>query len=197
MATELKSERGMTLVELLVGTAVTIGVLGVTTSILTQSGRMFTQQRTEMESRNSAGAAVDTMVRLIRQSSCESDTAVSCASIDPDPDNNNTFDSVRVRGDWNPRDGVIDDPYEDVLFVVADNILWKREPGDASLVEFGDGVEAIRFSYTDQNGLPMTVAQAKARAHLIGGANITVVSRAPQGLGSITSTSAVSIRRKK
>ena len=197
MATELKSERGMTMVELLVGTAVTIGVLGVTTSVLTQSSRMFTQQRTSMESRNSAGAAVDTMVRLIRQSSCLSDTDVSCASVNPDPDNNNTFDSVRVQGDWNPRDGVLDDPYEDVLFVVANGILWKREPNDPVLVEFGDGVQALRFAYTDQNGAPMTVAQAKARAHLIGGANITVVSTAPQGLGTITSTSAVSIRRKK
>ena len=36
--------------------------------------------------------------------------------------------SVRVQADWNPRDGVLDDPYENVLFVVAGNTLWKREP---------------------------------------------------------------------
>lgn len=197
MATELKSETGMTMVELLVGAAVTICVLGVSTTVLVQSSQMFTQQRSAMDSRNNAGAAMDTIVRLMRQSSCESDTDVNCNSIDPDPDNNGVFDSVRIRGDWNPRDKALDDPYEDVIFRVANNTLFKMEPTDASLVEFGDGVEAIRFTYTDQNGEPMTVAQAKARAHLIGGANITLVSTPPQGLVSITSTSAVSIRRKK
>ena len=60
-----------------------------------------------------------------------------------------------------------------------------------------DGVEAIRFTYTDQNGAPMTVAQAKARPDLIAGVNLTLVSTPPQGLVSVTSTSAVSIRRKK
>ena len=197
MATQLKSETGMTMVELLVGAAVTICVLGVSTTVLVQSSQMFTQQRSAMDSRNNAGAAMDTIVRLMRQSSCESDTDVNCNSIDPDPDNNGVFDSVRIRGDWNPRDKALDDPYEDVIFRVANNTLFKMEPTDASLVEFGDGVEAIRFTYTDQNGAPMTVAQAKARAHLIGGANITLVSTPPQGLVSITSTSAVSIRRKK
>ena len=197
MATELKSETGMTMVELLVGAAVTICVLGVSTTVLVQSSQMFTQQRSAMDSRNNAGAAMDTIVRLMRQSSCESDTDVNCNSIDPDPDNNGVFDSVRIRGDWNPRDKALDDDYEDVIFLVANNTLFKREPTDAALVEFGDGVEAIRFTYTDQNGAPMTVAQAKARAHLIGGANITLVSTPPQGLVSITSTSAVSIRRKK
>lgn len=197
MATELTSERGMTMVELLVGTAVTICVLGMTTSVLTRSSRMFTQQNAAMESRNSTGAAIDTLVRLMRQTSCISDTAVYCNSLNPDPDNNNVFDSVRVQGDWNPRDGALDDPYEDVIFVVADNVLFKREPTDASLVAFGDGVNAIRFTYTDQNGLPMTVATAKARPDLIAGANITVVSTPPRGLVSMTSTSAISIRRKK
>lgn len=197
MATELKSERGMTMVELLVGTAVTISVLGITTSVLTQSSKMFTQQRTAMESRNSAGAAMDSLVRLLRQSSCLSDTTVYCNSIFPDEDSNNILDTVRVQGDWNPRDGALDDPYEDVYFVVLNGILFKREPTDVALVEFGDGIEALRFTYTDQNGGPMTVAQAEARPDLISGANITVVTTPSQGLPSVTSTTAVSIRRKK
>ena len=197
MATELKSEAGMTRVELLVGAAVTICVLGVSTTVLVQSSQMFTQQRSAMDSRNNAGAAMDTLVRLLRQTSCVSDTTVYCNSINPDPDNNGIFDTVRVQGDWNPRDGVLDDPYEDVIFRVVNNTLFKMEPTDASLVEFGDGVEAIRFTYTDQNGAPMTVAQAKARPDLIAGVNLTLVSTPPQGLVSVTSTSAVSIRRKK
>ena len=98
----------------------------------------------------------------------------------PDPDGNGVFDSVRVRADWNPRDGDFDDPYEDVLFVVANGMLWKREPTDAALVSFGDSVQSLRFTYTNQNGGPL--ANPVARPDLIGGVTITIVTTAGQGL---------------
>ena len=79
-----------------------------------------------------------------------------CPSIDPDPDDNDVFDSVRVQADWNPRDGDLNDAYEDVLFVVANGMLWKREPADAGLVSFGDRVQSLTFTYTNQNGVPLT-----------------------------------------
>jgi type II secretory pathway pseudopilin PulG len=198
MATAVTSERGMTMVELLVGSAVMITVLSVTTAILTQSSRMFTQQRTAMDTRNSAGASIDMLVRLMRQSSCISDKDVYCQSIFPDPDNNDVLDTVRVRGDWNPRDGDYGDDYEDVIFRVVNNTLMKMEPSDQGvLVEFGDGVQSIRFAYTNQNGVAMTVANAKARPDLITGVTMTVVSIPPQGLVPVTSASTISLRRKK
>jgi type II secretory pathway pseudopilin PulG len=187
----------MTMVELLVGSAVMIMVLGVTTGVLTQSSRVFTQQRSAMDTRNSAGASIDMLVRLMRQSSCLSDKDVYCQSIIPDPDNNNVFDTVQVFGDWNPRDGAFDDPYENVIFRVANNTLFKMEPTDPGLVEFGDGVQSIRFAYTNQNGVAMTVANAKARPDLITGVTMTVVTIPPQGLVPVTSSSTISLRRKK
>ena len=86
------------------------------------------QQRAALDGRNSAAASVDLLARLLRQSSCVSATNVYCQAIFPDPDDNGVFDSVRVQADWNPRDGDLNDPYEDVLFVVANSTLWKREP---------------------------------------------------------------------
>lgn len=194
-AAALTSERGFTMVELLVSSAVMVIVLGVSTTVLTQSSRMFTQQRTAMDGRNSAGASVDMLARLLRQSSCISDTDVYCQSIFPDPDGNGVFDSVRVRGDWNPRDGAFDDPYEDVLFVVANNTLFKREPTDQALVAFGDGVQSIRFVYTNQNGGPL--ANPVARPDLIGGVTMSVVTTPPQGLVPVTSATSISVRRIK
>lgn len=191
----LSSERGMTMVELLVSSAVMIIVLGLTTSVLTKSSTMFAQQRASLDGRNSAAASVDLLGRLLRQSSCISATAVYCQSITPDPDNNGIFDSVRVQADWNPRDGVLDDPYEDVLFVVANGILWKREPTDAAPVAFGDRVQSLRFVYTNQNGGPM--ANAVSRPDLIGGVTITIVTTAGAGLPAVTSTSSISLRRIK
>lgn len=201
----MTSERGFTMVELLVSSAVMVIVLGVSTTVLMQSSRMFTQQQLSMNNRNSAGASIDMLARLLRQSSCplSQDTNVYCQSIVPDPDGNGIFDSVRVRGDWNPRDNDFNDPYEDVLFTVAMAntpagpvwTLFKREPTDAQLVAFGEGVQSIRFTYTNQNGAPL--ANAVARPDLIGGVTMTVVTTPPQGLVPVTSSTAISVRRIK
>jgi prepilin-type N-terminal cleavage/methylation domain-containing protein len=191
----LSSERGMTMVELLVSSAVMLVVLSVSTTVMTKSSTMFSQQRAALGGRNSAAASVDLLTRLLRQSSCVSATAVYCQSIFPDPDGNTVFDSVRVRADWNPRDGDLNDAYEDVLFVVANGTLWKREPSDAALVSFGDQVESLRFTYTNQNGAAL--ANPVARPDLIGGVNVTIVTTAGRGLPSVTSTSAISLRRIK
>ena len=190
------SERGFTMVELLVSSAVMILVLGITTGVLTRSSTMFTQQRVSMDARNSSAAGIDLMTRLLRQSSC-TNTAVYCQSITPDPDGNGVFDSVRIRADWNPRDGVLDDPYEDVLFVVdtVNNRLMKREPSDAALVPFGDGVQTIGFTYLNQNGGPL--ANPVAVPHLIGGVVVTITTPPSNGLPAVTSSSTISVRRIK
>ena len=191
----VRSERGFTMVELLVTSAVMVIVLTVTTGVLVKSSTMFTQQRASMDGRNSSAASIDMLARLLRQSSCISDTDVYCQAIWPDWDNNGVFDSVRVRSDWNPRDGDYGDPYEDVIFTVANGTLFKREPADAGLVAFGDGVQSIRFTYTNQNGGPL--ANPIARPDLIGGVTITVVTTPAQGLPPVTSSSTISVRRIK
>jgi len=195
VAMSVSSERGMSMIELLVTSAVMIIVLGVSTTVLTRSSTMFTQQRAALDGRNSAAASVDLLARLLRQSSCVSATNVYCQSIFPDPDVNGVFDSVRVQADWNPRDGVLDDPYEDVLFVVDGGTLWKREPADAAPVPFGDRVESLRFVYTNQNG--GALANPVGRPDLIGGVGITIVTTSGRGLPSVSSSSSVSIRRIK
>lgn len=195
MAMTPSSERGLTMVELLVSTAVMVTVLLLTTSVMVSSSRMFGQQRAALDARDSSGAAMDLITRLLRQSSCISDTDVYCQAIFPDPDNNGVFDSVRIRGDWNPRDGAYDDPYEDVLFVVANGSLWKREPTDTALVSFGTRVQSIRFVYTNQNG--GVLANPVGRADLIGGVTVTITSTQDTGMPVVTNTGAVSVRRIK
>jgi prepilin-type N-terminal cleavage/methylation domain-containing protein len=193
----LSSERGFTMAELLVSSAVMVIVLGVSTGVLVQSSSVFVRQQVAMNGRSSAAASVDLITRLLRQSSCISSTDVYCQAILPDPDGNGVFDSVLIRSDWNPRDGDLDDPYENVLFVVdpLSRQLLKREPADTGLVPFGDGVLQMRFTYTNQNGGPL--ANPVARPDLIGGVTITVVTEAGRGLPPVTSSSTVSVRRIK
>lgn len=199
--TTVRSEQGFTLAELLVTSMVMVIVLGLTTGVLMQASTMFTQQRIALESRNNGAASLDMLSRLLRQSACVSATDVYCNSVTPDPDGNGVFDSVRVQADWNPRNAVLTDPYENVLFLVAPDVatgrsvLWKREPGDATLVAFGDGVLSLRFTYTNQNGGPLP--NVVARPDLIGGVTMTVLTEAARGLPPITTTTAISLRRVK
>ena len=55
--------------------------------------------------------------------------------------------------------------------------------------------QSLRFTYTNQNGGPL--ANPVGRPDLIGGVNVTIVTTAGRGLPSVTSTSAISLRRIK
>ena len=183
------------MVELLVSSAVMVVVLSVSTTVLTKSSTIFTQQRGALNGRNSAAASIDLLSRLLRQSSCISATNVYCQSIFPDPDNNGVFDSVRVRADWNPRDGALNDPYENVLFVVANGTLWKREPADAALVVVRRqrAVAALHLHQPERRraGQPCRASRPDRRCH---GHHR---HHRRSGLPAVTSASTVSVRRIK
>lgn len=198
MAMTPSSERGLTMVELLVSSAVMMTVLMVTTSVMVSSSTMFGQQGAAMNARETTGAGMDLMTRLIRQSSCPAASSVWawCYSINPDPLNTNTFNRIQVQGDWNPRDGDTFDSYENVAFYVVDGTLFKQEPNEAA-VPLGTGVQSIAFTYADQNGVAMTGAAAKARSNLIGSVTVTIVSDPGGGMPLVTNRSTISLRRIK
>jgi hypothetical protein len=62
-------------------------------------------------------------------------------------------------------------------------------------VSFGDRVQSLRFTYTNQNG--GALANPVARPDLIGGVTVTIVTTAGQGLPAVTSSGSVSVRRIK
>ena len=55
-------------------------------------------------------------------------------TLQTDPDGNGALDSIGIISDWNPHDGVPDDPYENIRFTVAGNTLFKQEPTDLAPV---------------------------------------------------------------
>jgi type II secretory pathway pseudopilin PulG len=183
---------GFTLIELLVTSIIMMTVLGIVGRIFADSDRVYRTQRQYVESRGSAAGALEMIVRLIRQAG----ETQNPHGIWPDPDGNNAWDSIRLVADWNPRNGVVTDPYEDVTFTVAGGVLFKREPADAAPVPFADRVASLTFSYTSPGGVPVVNPTAVPKAHL-GFVNVTLLTTAINNVpGRVFSTSA-SVRRRE
>jgi hypothetical protein len=179
------NERGFSLIETLVVTVILIIALGIATQLFVQGNGAYAAQRDFDEARSNATATIDMMVRLLR----------SADTIVPDPDGNLVADSIRIVGDWNPRDGDTNDPYEDVLFTVAGGVLFKREPSDAAPVAFAERVGSLRFTYRNSAGTLLATpwTATPAQLALVG----VIVTSTPINGTTITMSSSASVRRRE
>lgn len=182
-----RRDSGFTLIELMITLGVTLTVLGVTTQLLVQSSRSFTNGQAAMETRNNNAAGVDMMERLIRQAT----------TINADPDANGVFDTIRVVADWNPRDGVVTGPYETVTFSTAGGMLQMSESAGAAAVPYAAGVAQLTFAYSDHRGDPLPTATVLAKPALIGMVRISVLAPSIAGRPPVLSRTSVAIRRVK
>jgi len=178
------NDEGLTMTELLVVMVILLGVMGIVAQIFTRSYDTYERQRQYVDARYSTAAATDMIVRLLR----------SATTIDPDPDGNNLLDSVRVEGDWNPKDGDTADSYENVTFSVAAGTLFKQEPADGGPVPFADRIASITFAYRNPAGAALATPWTASQTQL-GYVDLTVLNTQVDGWpGSVTAASA-SVRR--
>ena len=145
-------EAGFSMIELMICTVVVSIVLAMVTSILATSQKTYVDQRQLLETQTNAVTALDTMVRLIRMAGSNPENISGLNALDPDPDGNDVFDSIRIQADWNPADGALDDDYEDVIFATGSDVLTIKEPSDTNAVPFLEGINSITFSFLDSAG---------------------------------------------
>lgn len=181
----VRDERGFSLAETLIVTAIMVVALGISTSLFIQGNNAYATQRDYDDARNNAAAALDMTVRLLR----------SATTIVADPDGNNAADSIRIVGDWNPRDGDTNDAYEDVTLTVAGGTLFKREPADAAPVAFAERIGSMTFTYRNSTGgaiaTPWTAPQ-----NTLAFVNVAVQSTPINAL-TIAVSSAASVRGRE
>jgi Tfp pilus assembly protein PilW len=188
-----RSEAGFSLAELLVTVVVMLLVLGVVAQFVSRSSVVYAQQRAHMERRYTAATTADMILRLLRQAGTPGG-AMPAVTVQTDPDGNNLLDSIRIVSDWNPRDGVPDDPYEDVRFTVAGNTLFKQEPTDLAPVAFADNISGLSFAYFNPGGGPVLNPLVATQDRL---AYVTMTIRTPavDGQPGIVLSSSASVRR--
>ena len=164
----------MTMLTLLLGQI----VQGVQTS--------YTQQIALMEAQDTARTAADFLVRLTRMAGNNPRRIAGLTPVIADPDGNGQWDSIRIQSDWNPPDGSLDDPFEDILFSTANAVLLTTEPGDIEPVDFLEGVQSIAFNYFDKDGNPIAdpVAAERSIVHITVDVQIQPPGSDPQTLSS-------------
>ena len=184
-------QAGFTMIELMISTLVITMVMGTVTTVLISAKGFYMDQRTLLETQNNAMTALDNTVRLIRMAGSNPEDIVGLVALDPDPDNDNVFDSIRVQSDWNPADGALDDPYEDVEFATRSGLMTIKEPPDTIGVPFLEGINAIAFSYLDATGA--AISDPETNVEDIAVVRVTVTAQTV-GNDTMTFDSAAAVR---
>jgi prepilin-type N-terminal cleavage/methylation domain-containing protein len=188
-----RPEAGFSLVELLATIVVMLVVLGIVTQVVIRSQVVYGQQREHLERRYSTATTIEMMLRLLRQAQ----------DIDVDPDGNGVLDSIRIRADWNPRDGDFEavpetvpvDAYEDITFTRNGTTIFKWEPDfDADPVAFTDNINQLVFEYFNPAGgaVPNPLTSSDNQLAFV---RVTVGTTPVDGQPGVVITSSASVRR--
>lgn len=187
-----KDERGFSLVELLIVSTVMLIVLGMISGIAHSVQRSYSQQRPRMEAVNNATAGLDTIIRIARMAGANprdiaNFPSTALPAIVPQAN------GIRIRADWNPADGDLNDPYEDVEFTASNGTLLKKEATlspspDTEPVAFLENIESLNFTYLDVDNNVTNTGNAVAIVKVV------MTTRTPDGIPMSFSSSA-SVRR--
>lgn len=156
-ARSLRSRTGFTLVELLASLAVLGVVLAATVNTIARAQRSYTQQRDIAVGHNSMRMAELVVARVLRGARNDPLNR-GTVGIDPDPRGTGSFDNVRVTSDFNPGDGDVADPLEDIELYVANDTLFVRWQAGEVAQPMAAPVRSMRFEYFATDGAPLTAA---------------------------------------
>ncbi len=188
------NNKGFSLMELLVTLAVMGVILAILGQVLVQGQTVYVSQRQVIRTQQDVRFALDTLVRLLRMAGNDpSLPPINFQAIDPDPDGNTAWDSIRIQADWNPADGDLADDFEDVIFTTNANVLFIQRPTDAVPVEFLANITSIQFQYFD--GAGNVIADPVTDSDSITGVDVTVQGVTPGGV-AIQFSSQVLVRSR-
>ncbi|UCF21202.1 MAG: hypothetical protein JSU87_07395 [Gemmatimonadota bacterium] len=141
------------------GMIIALALLGFT--LVPVLGTVVTAQRGIMRSRERARAAASVryahlaLTRLMRIAG-SSPIGPHIQGLDPDPLRDGIFDDIRLRADYNPPDGDIEDPGEDLTFYLRADTMFVRAGIDGAEEPYLIGVDSLAFAYFEWDGTPIT-----------------------------------------
>ncbi len=116
--------------------------------------RGFVANRQKARAASSVRYAHLALTRLMRIAG-SSPVGSPIQAIDPDPLAVGAFNNIRLRADYNPPDGDVDDPGEDLEFYLRGDTMFVR-PGGAEEEPYIIGVDSLSFEYFDRDGAVIT-----------------------------------------
>jgi type IV pilus assembly protein PilW len=161
----VRSQKGFTLVELLVAMAVAgIVMTGVYSAYYSQQ-KTFVVQDELAEMQQNLRAAMFFMAREIRMAGCNPTGGADAKFVQKDDGTIHFTMDLRGKNPDDPADGDTSDPNEDITYTLADldgngTTEIVRDAGAGQQV-VAENIDALDFRYLDENPLPMITFAAK------------------------------------
>jgi hypothetical protein len=141
------------------GMIVSLMLLGLLMSpmlgTIVSAQRGFVSNRDRARAAGSVRYAHLSLTRFMRLAG-SSPVGLPLPGIDPDPDGDGNFNDVRLRSDYNPPDGDIDDPGEDMIFFLRADTMFVQAGAGATEEPYLIGVDSLLFEYFDRDGVAIT-----------------------------------------
>ena len=169
----LMRRAGVTLVELLISLALFSVVMTAAVSVTIRTQRSYMQFR----HRASAGEALrmsEIAIQTVLRSAGANPRNTNLTFLHPNPLAQATFDNVRVVSDFNPADGDVADPLEDVLVRRSSDTLLVRWQAGQPLSPVAYPVRSLLFQYYSADGTPLTTL-----AQIVGATRVRVRMTVP------------------
>lgn len=172
-----RAERGFSLVEFMIGAALSIAVLGASTMVMSQVTRGYNQQLDGATAQEEAQWALDFITRYLRAaganpynvntSACPA-AGTTFTALDLDPNTTGLPNNIRIHADVNPPNGVLGglagvctEANEDIIIAydAANLVITKRDRNlDAAPLAMTDSVITnLTFTYLNENRVATAV----------------------------------------
>ncbi len=150
------ARRGFTLPELLIAMTMLSLIMASIVSVILKVQRDYVRQRNQINSVEALRTTELLLTRVMRTARANPLAVTGLTSITPDPLSHGTFDNVRVRSDFNPADGDVADPMEDVLVSVSNDTLRIRWSASLTTQPVVAPVSNLLFEYFTADGTAVT-----------------------------------------
>ncbi|MGB2930030.1 MAG: prepilin-type N-terminal cleavage/methylation domain-containing protein [Desulfobacterales bacterium] len=166
--------QGFTLVELLVGMAVSLLALGAIYSTFLNQFKSYQIQEEVAAMQQNIRAAMFHMQREIRMAGCDPQGTADAGFFAASATSIHFKEDIRGNSTGSDPDGAIDDPNEDITYSLSDGNLVRNTGGGNQIV--AENIDALNFVYLDANG-STTTTLADIRS-----VEITIVARTGRSL---------------
>lgn len=181
---------GFTLVELLVAMTLLTVVMGSLVSVITTVQRDYVRQRSRSDAMSALRGAEQMLGRVFRTAGADP-RGIGVVGIVAAPSG---AGSVRIRADFNPADGDVADPLEDVQFDLSGGEMRVRWQDGGTVTPLVRPVTGLTFEYFRADGTPITTLANADSARRVRITILSPIRRANGTTGTIRSQSWAFVR---
>jgi prepilin-type N-terminal cleavage/methylation domain-containing protein len=152
---------GFTLIESLIALGLLAVVGTALTALVLSTQRDYISQRERIQAEDTIRSVESLLTRVLRTARVDP-RRLNIGRLDVNPNGSAVWDNVR--SDFNPVDGDVADPLEDVQVQVANDTLLVRWQAGGAFLAAAYPVRSLRFYYHATDGTPLTTTASAASA---------------------------------